>query len=113
MEPTNGFFVYSYGHDDDGQGWTAIQSLRPIDHEGEQSSFDDAFIETLSSTLKQCGWEGDGKLGGMMVPPFLTTRSITNWFPVFHVKQSNNGLSWIASEEPLSATSLTEEKPEK
>jgi hypothetical protein len=55
--------------------------------------------------------EGDGLLEAMMVPPFLTSRGITNWFPVFHVKQSNNGTSWIASEEPLSAETLNPETP--
>jgi hypothetical protein len=56
MEPTNGFFVYSYGHDDDMQGWTDIRSFRYLNYDMEEQALDQEFIEKLVMTLKECGW---------------------------------------------------------
>src|SRR5215813_6796887 len=98
MESTNGFFVYSYHHDDDRQGWTPLQTFRYLDHDYEKQALDEGLTDSLVVALKECGWEGDGDLEAMMVPPFFTDTAFTNWFPIFHVKQENNGTSWIASE---------------
>lgn len=111
MEAINGLFVYTFEHDDDLQGWIPVESFRyswPSGPHGEpgQEALSPAYIEKLRTTLKECGWEGDGELGAMMVPPFFSVNGYSRWFPVFHVKQSNNGTSWIASESELSVENL-------
>lgn len=116
MEPTNGFFVYYYHHDDDGQGWTPLQDFRYrnyVREDVEKEALSPDFIEKLASALKEFGWEGDGALEAMMVPPFFTAGGDNYWFPVFHVKQENNGTSWIASEYQLSVEDLNAQSPNK
>ena len=93
QEAINGLYVYVYHHDDDRRGYTPLDKL--------SDKVSTTFVEKLTTTLKACGWEGDGKLEAMMVPAFLSTESTGRWFLIFHVKQSNNGTSWIASEYPL------------
>jgi len=113
MEPINGLFVYAYEHDDDLQGWTPIEQFTyPSSSDPKKKErFSPAFINNLSSTLKACGWEGDGTLSAMMVPPFFAKGGYGHWFPIFHVKQDNNGTSWIASESELSADGLNGDLP--
>jgi hypothetical protein len=116
MEPTNGFFVYSYQHDDDQQGWTEVNSFSYSRYHGQEEkvTLSPAFVQKLRMTLKECGWEGDGRVEAMLVPPFFSSEGGTNyWFPIFHVKQGNNGTSWIASEVQLSTENLTPEVPSK
>lgn len=91
----DGFFVYTYHHDDDGAGWQLL-----TDQEG---------IAALTSLFKECGWEGDGKLETMLVPPFFGDGTWNRWFRIYHVKQSNNGTSWIASKHRLTVEDLTVE----
>jgi hypothetical protein len=109
MEATNGLFVYSYHHDDDMQGWTRVSSFRYVDYNGETQGLTPEFIENVTVSLKACGWEGDGALEAMSVPPFFGENGFRDWFAVFHVKQVNNGTSWIASERRLSVNDLNEE----
>lgn len=47
------------------------------------------------------GWEGDGELGLIWIPPFIFKDSDTYGEYVWHVKQNNNGTSWIASTRHL------------
>src|ERR1700731_2685048 len=47
----------------------------------------------------------------MMVPPFFSAEGYNGWFPIFHVKQENNGTSWIASKSSLSIENLDPELP--
>lgn len=61
-----------------------------------------AFLERLLARLRSEGWEGDGTLRAMWLPPFVgvgaeDTYGICCWF----VKQTNNGEAWIASPVPL------------
>lgn len=104
----NGFHVYSFEHDDDLRGWVPIDKFRTPNwsKEGAEEPLAPEYIASLRAALTSCGWEGDGQLGGMMVPPFFSSEGYGTWFPIFHVKQSNNGTSWIASEVPLGTESL-------
>jgi hypothetical protein len=47
------------------------------------------------------------------MPPWLSTESSTFWFPVFHVKQQNHGVSFIAAEKEihLAKNSCASKKP--
>lgn len=114
MEAVNGLFVYSYQHDDYLEGWIPVEkfTLRNYSSEREQPErvgLSPEEIDDVRRTLKLCGWEGDGTLDAMLVPPFFASHSNPGWFPVFHVKQSNNGISWIASVYELSTENLNQE----
>lgn len=92
----DGFFVYTFHHDDDAHpGWKPL-----TDQEG---------INTLTALFKECGWEGDGNLEWMLVPPFFGEGTSNRWFPIYHVKQSHRGTSWIASKHRLTVEDLNAE----
>lgn len=57
----------------------------------------DEEIEEVKSAFKEYGWEGDGDIKLIWIPPFAcgTTNWITEGIYVWHVKQSNNGDSYI------------------
>jgi hypothetical protein len=113
MDGVNGLFVYSFHNDDDQQGWTPVENFSFVNYSNggapDKEVLSSSVIENVKTTLKVCGWEGDGQLGAMMVPPFFAAQGDNFWFTVFHVKQVNNGTSWIASERPLSIESLDPE----
>jgi len=50
----------------------------------------------LNALFREAGWEGDGEINCIFVAPcFLGC--VDGWStPVYHVKQSNNGTSWLA-----------------
>jgi hypothetical protein len=82
MEPTNGLFVYSYQHDDDQQGWTRVEYFNYSRHgsRGEEKvTLSPAFVQKLRTTLTECGWEGDGTLEAMLVPPFFSGGGDNYW----------------------------------
>jgi len=55
-------------------------------------------IENVSSKLKDLGWEGDGEFQVMWFPPFAGAGNMDNFGAYcLHVKQKNDGISWIAS----------------
>jgi hypothetical protein len=113
-DPINGWFVYDYTYDDEQLGWTPLEKFAPpADYQGPYGEKDHRFhlspheVEELKAVLLRCGWEGDGELCAMMVPPFFSgDDESTCWFPIFHVKQSNNGFSYIASQHPLNTLGL-------
>lgn len=55
-------------------------------------------IEEVKRAFREKGWEGDGEIKLIWIPPFAcgTTNWITEGIYVWHVKQSNNGDSFIA-----------------
>ncbi|WP_218585350.1 hypothetical protein, partial [Pseudomonas sp. FSL R10-0071] len=61
-----------------------------------------ALIEEAEKLLKRHGWEGDGTLELLWLPPFIGVGVEDTYGVVcFHVKQSNNGTSWFASKYAL------------
>jgi hypothetical protein len=96
-KPINGFFVYTYQHDDEQACWQPL-----TDQEG---------ITSLTALFKACGWEGDGKLQWMLVPPFFGDATCNRWFHIYHVKQSHRGMSWIASKYRLTVEDLNANLP--
>lgn len=66
-----------------------------------------AFQEILEEGWTECGWEGDGDIEWTMLPPYAFNDVQDGWWkPVFHVKQSNNGQSFIASTVPMLSEEL-------
>ncbi len=54
--------------------------------------------DDVEAQLREAGWEGDGELGVLWLPPFVGVGvEDTYGTKIFHVKQSNNGTSWLAS----------------
>jgi hypothetical protein len=64
-------------------------------------------ISSVRDQFSTAGWEGDGEIGVIWLPPFVDAGIEDSWGTyVWHVKQSNNGLSWIASNSPLNFARL-------
>lgn len=56
-------------------------------------------IEIVKKAFLNAGWEGDGDIGLIWIPPFVSMRGGINNEYVWHVKQSNNGISFLGFEE--------------
>jgi hypothetical protein len=54
-------------------------------------------IQAIKDAFRQAGWEGDGELTTIWLPPFACPVEDTHGEWLFHVKQSNNGTSFIAA----------------
>jgi hypothetical protein len=55
-------------------------------------------IENVSGKLKELGWEGDGEFQVMWFPPFAGAGEQDHFGTYcLHVKQKNDGISWIVS----------------
>jgi hypothetical protein len=95
------FYVYSYHHIDD---LSMIRKLNEffIDDEvfGTSDEFKEELITAIQERFYNAGWEGDGEIGLIWIPPFLIDGDTTG-FNVLHTKQANNGTSFIASPKPL------------
>lgn len=67
----------------------------------------DDVIERAKSEFLDAGWEGDGTLQVAWIPPFASEDiAVTQGAYVIHVKQSNNGTSWLLSPITLPRASL-------
>jgi hypothetical protein len=99
IENVKNFFVYQYQHLDDLTGiLTPTEVYRNLgDLIGEDIEVDDLVKEVKKLLLKN-GWEGDGEIGLIWLPPFVDV-GIEDTFGIYiwHVKQKNNGISWLAS----------------
>ena len=61
----------------------------------------DAYINIARELFSAAGWDGDGDIRLMWIPPFMfsgvRTAEFTVGVIVWHVKQQSDGLSWILS----------------
>jgi hypothetical protein len=67
-------------------------------------------VDAVKEKILSSGWEGDGEIGVIWIPPFVDTGfedTAGNYF--WHVKQSNNGISYILSEYPLEFSRIEEQ----
>jgi hypothetical protein len=59
----------------------------------------DQYISIAKELFLKAGWHGDGKIELMWVPPFMfdsaRTGKFTEGVTVWHVKQCEDGISWI------------------
>ena len=75
----------------------------------EKYKIDDA-IRLIGERFKEYGWEGDGSIGIIWLPPFVDVGIEDTWGTyIWHVKQSNNGISFLASDAPLDFERLKEQ----
>jgi hypothetical protein len=89
-------YVISYEH---------VDYCHAIADQKELTALSDALPcnkENAAIVFKAMGWEGDGTLGIIWVPPFMLKETDCYGLHVWHVKQSNNGTSWICASEPFS-----------
>lgn len=62
----------------------------------------DEYVEAVKRRFKEAGWEGDGTIGIIWLPPFVGVGIEDTWGSyLWHVKQSNNGTSWVAGDSDL------------
>jgi len=67
-------------------------------------------VRKVKERLLKEGWEGDGELELLWLPPFLDAGvQDTYGVCIWHVKQGNNGTSWLASPVPLPFERLLEQ----
>lgn len=91
-------YIYTYQHVDE---LAFVHSPAQV-----QSHTDDAegiadLVPLVASLFKSKGWEGDGEIGLMWIPPFVMDDRGTAGVFVWFVKQDNNGTAFIGSPIPL------------
>jgi hypothetical protein len=75
----------------------------------EKYKIDDA-VRLVGERLREYGWEGDGRIGIVWIPPFLDIGVEDTWGTyVWHVKQRNNGISFLASDTSLDSKRLQDQ----
>lgn len=102
----HGYYVYEYTFLDD------LQFIRPP--EEVFADYDYVRLKTVIEAVKKrfldAGWEGDGDIGILWLPPFVDAGIEDTWGTyIWHVKQSNNGISFLASSYPLEFARLAEQ----
>lgn len=98
------FEVYEYQHLDELSFMPEASSVL-----GDFVGFE-GLVGRLEKRLKKAGWEGDGTLTLLWFPPFVGAGvEDTQGVGVWHVKQSNNGTSWLASPVALPFGRLLEQ----
>jgi len=101
-----GYYVYEYTFLDD------LQFIKPPE---EVFAYEDPIrrnvvIDTVKKRFLDAGWEGDGDIGILWLPPFVDAGVEDTWGTyIWHVKQSNNGISFLASSYPLDFARLAEQ----
>lgn len=98
------YIVYNYEHLDTLAYMRDAREILQRVPEGEQ------ILDNVRERLLQAGWEGDGNIQLLWLPPFLGA-GVQDSFGVcvWHVKQRNNGTSWLASPVPLPFDLLLEQ----
>lgn len=86
--------IYTYRHVDQDDLFDGI-------HKNDEKLFKDAFLEA--------GWHGDGLIERVWVPPFLMESSDDYGDHIYHVKQSDNGTSFLAVPETWMKFYLSED----
>lgn len=68
-------------------------------------------LTAVSNKFRSCGWEGDGQIRIMWIPPFMGAGVEDTWgFVVWFVKQSNNGTAFMASPVALPFVRLLQQQ---
>ncbi|MEZ0175554.1 MAG: toll/interleukin-1 receptor domain-containing protein [Candidatus Reddybacter sp.] len=71
----------------------------------------DEIIKNVKKKLSDDGWEGDGEIQILWVPPFVGAGVEDTWgFAIWFVKQSNNGTAFMASPVSLPFSRLLEQQ---
>ena len=98
------FQVYEYMHLDD------LHFIRPPEevYADEDLTALHKVTEAIKRKFLAAGWEGDGSIGILWLPPFVEVGTEDTWGAhIWHVKQDNNGISFLASPYPIKLPRLT------
>lgn len=92
--------VISYEHIDDYRCFQPlVASLTEWESEDQHPHLTEE-LESLRSALNKlfldAGWEGDGIIECTFLAPCFSSSGYSNCEIIYHVKQSNNGTSWLA-----------------
>lgn len=93
--------VTEYEHIDDFRCFKPLaQVFQEDDLDPEDARLHAEKVATLRAGLSElfadAGWEGDGEINCIFIAPPFSSRGWTNCEIVFHVKQVNNGISFLA-----------------
>jgi hypothetical protein len=101
LEDIDDYYVYQYQHIDILDFMPKVEEfLNPFDKS-------DQLIKKVEEKLKNNGWEGDGVLRFLWIPPFMGVGIEDTWgFLTWVVKQKNNGTTFICSPLPLPFSNL-------
>lgn len=73
------------------------------------------YISIAKELFLEAGWDGNGEIELMWIPPFMFTGERTeefcNGIIIWHVKQDEDGLSWILTPIKLPCESEIEQQP--
>lgn len=100
------YFVYKYTFLDD------LQFIKPPE---EVFAYEDpvqlnAVTEAVNKKFLDAGWEGDGDIGILWLPPFVDAGVEDTWGRyIWHEKQTNDGISFLANSYPLEFARLAEQ----
>lgn len=87
--------VYRYEHID------FLNFMPEVEESIKSWDGSDKLISKVENKLKENGWEGDGTLRFLWLPPFVFNDSGTWGTLIWVVKQQNNGTSFLCSPRPL------------
>ncbi len=72
----------------------------------------DDVLELVKKRFIEEGWEGDGEIGLIWIPPFVDIGfEDTHGTYIWHVKQYNNGISWLLSPIKLDFQRIEKQNP--
>jgi hypothetical protein len=97
------YYVVDFMHIDDYRCFCPLKDailddfLSPLSP-AEKHQHEEQLRQQLSELFRNAGWEGDGTIGCLFVPPCFSSQSEGDTWctTIYHVKQSNNGTSWLA-----------------
>lgn len=95
------FYVYAYEHVDNDSMMLSLEEYKKKFLPKEQYQSFDEQVEGIKIVWEKAGWEGDGEVRMVWIPPFCIKGYNTFGIFVYHVKQRNNGTSFIYSLEEL------------
>ncbi len=111
----NKWYVYSYCFIDD---LTFIQNPIEVNKQWKNNSLFlginnlNEVIEFVRNRFVAEGWEGDGEIGLIWLPPFIDIGiEDTHGTYIWHVKQQNNGISWLLSPTELDFRRIKKQNP--
>lgn len=109
------YFVYAYCFLDDLrfmrnpveviEEWNKFYPFDKVDKVSE-------LITAVRGRFLKEGWEGDGEIGLLWLPPFTDTGTEDTYGTyIWHVKQQNNGISWLLSSVELRFKRIEAQNP--
>lgn len=102
LNSIKGFKVYQYTFLDDLSFTKSPEEVyKSFKRNDEQHSLED-YIGEIKNLFKNNGWEGDGEIEIIWLPPFIDFGQEDTWGNyLWHVKQQNNGISFVTSRYDL------------